>query len=155
VTAAAGLGVFGTRGSDLSLPVPVEGLGVSPAVLEAAVRVVAAALSQHQPTPAPPAAGERDGQLPPLLSPGQAGKLFGVSRQTVDRMVDDGELPSVVLREGGRQRMVRIPKLFVLSLLADLNKGRRVVSLKEYTAQWTASVTPPGSSAAPGKGEAW
>jgi hypothetical protein len=64
--------------------------------------------------------------------------MMGISRQTVDRMVDDAELPSVVLRQGTRQRMVRIPARFVVEMLSDLNSGTRVC-LKDYTARWMAS----------------
>ena len=118
---------------------------VPPAVLEAVVRAVAVALSPRQLVPAPRGPEDEGGGLPPLLSPQQAAKLIGVSRQTIDRMVADGELPSVVLREGTRQRMVRIPKAFMLQLLSDLNAGVRV-SLRDYTARWLAAV--PGQSAA-------
>ncbi len=128
------------------LALPLEDT-VPPAVLEAVVRAVAAALSLRQLVPVPRAQADDGEGLPPLLSPVQAGKLIGVSRQTIDRMVADGELPSVVLREGTRQRMVRIPKAFMLQLLRDLNAGAQV-SLKDYTARWLASV-PAQSAAAP------
>ncbi len=120
-----------------------------PALLEAVVRAVAAALAPRQIVQAP-RGGDRE-DLPPLLSPPQAGKLLGVSRQTIDRMVGAGELPSIVLREGTRQRMVRIPKAFVLQLLSDLNAGAGI-SLKEYTARWLASVAAPAGEVAPQPG---
>jgi excisionase family DNA binding protein len=128
------------------LALPLEDT-VPPAVLEAVVRAVAAALSPRQLVPVP-REPEDDGQdLPPLLSPVQAGRLIGVSRQTIDRMVADKELPSIVLREGTRQRMVRIPKAFVLQLLRDLNAGMQV-SLKDYTARWLASAAGQPAAAA-------
>jgi excisionase family DNA binding protein len=65
-------------------------------------------------------------------------ELLGLSRNTVDRMVADGQLPFVVTREGARQRMVRIPKAFVLAMLKNLNAGTSIPSLQEYAAQWTA-----------------
>jgi excisionase family DNA binding protein len=77
--------------------------------------------------------------LPALLAPQQVADLMGISRNTVDRMVDDGELPGIVLREGSRQRMVRVPKAFVLQLLRDLNGGARI-SLREYADRWRATV---------------
>ena len=77
--------------------------------------------------------------LPALLAPQQVADLMGISRNTVDRMVDDGELPGIVLREGSRQRMVRVPKTFVLQLLRDLNGGARI-SLREYADRWRATV---------------
>jgi excisionase family DNA binding protein len=66
--------------------------------------------------------------------------LLGVSRNTVDRMIADAELPSVVLRRGARQQMVRVPKAFVVQLLADLSAGARI-SLRDYAAQWTGQAT--------------
>ena len=113
---------------------------VPPPLLEAVVRAVATALVPRQPQRAADGHGDTGEDLPPLLSPLQAATLMGVSRQTVDRMVDAGELPSIVLRKGSRQRMVRIPKAFVLTLLKDLNAGA-AVTLKDYTTRWLASVT--------------
>jgi len=123
---------------EINLPAPALETALPPAVLEAAVRAMVAALVPRQPPAVPGARAVARPDLPPLLSPLQVARLIGVSRQTVDRMVDDGELPSVVLRQGGRQRMVRIPARFVIEMLADLNSGTRV-SLKEYAARWTAS----------------
>jgi excisionase family DNA binding protein len=77
--------------------------------------------------------------LPALLAPQQVADLLGISRNTVDRMVEDGELPGIVLREGNRQRMVRVPKGFVLQLIRDLNKGAQI-SLREYADKWRATV---------------
>ena len=112
---------------------------VPPPLLEAVVRAVATALVPRQLPQAADGHGDSGDDLPPLLSPLQTATLMGVSRQTVDRMVDSGELPSIVLRKGSRQRMVRIPKAFVLTLLKDLNAGS-AVTLKDYTARWLASV---------------
>jgi len=110
------------------------------ALLEAVVRAVTQAICGFRPQEPAPSAGQ-DGRpdLPPLLAPQQAADLMGVSRNTVDRMVEDGDLPSVPLRQGSRQRMVRIPKAFVLAMLADLNAGQSITSLKGYAAAWQAS----------------
>jgi excisionase family DNA binding protein len=117
---------------------PLEGT-VSPEVFEAAVRAVAAALSPRR-TLVSPAVQDGGGEdRPPLLSPPEAGKMLGVSRNTIDRMVADRELPSIVLREGARQRVVKIPRAFLEQLLGDLTAGVQV-SLKDYTARWLASV---------------
>jgi excisionase family DNA binding protein len=118
---------------------PAGDAAVQQAVLHAAFRVLAETMQPRQAVQVPAAGGDGRDDLPPLLAPGQVAKLIGVSRNTVDRMVADGELPSVVLRRGARQQMVRIPKAFVLQLLRDLNSGARV-SLREYAAQWSASI---------------
>jgi excisionase family DNA binding protein len=110
--------------------------GDEPGLLQAMLRAL---LAEVQATRQPSEQDDDRADLPPLLSPIQVGKLMGVSRNTVDRMVEDGELPSVVLREGSRQRMVRVPKAFVLQMLRDLNKGARI-TLKDYAARWSASV---------------
>jgi len=85
--------------------------------------------------------------LPALLAPQQVANLMGISRNTVDRMAEDGDLPALVLREGNRQRMVRVPKAFVLKLLEDLNNGARI-ELRDYAATWQAGVV--GGAAAAG-----
>lgn len=125
-----------------------EGSAVPEALLEAVIRGVTQALYGHGPQQAATAEAEDSRpDLPPLLAPQQVADLLGVSRNTVDRMAEDGELPSVVLREGSRQRMIRVPKAFVLQMLRDLNKGARI-SLKDYAARWSASVV--GQVPAPG-----
>ena len=90
--------------------------------------------------------------LPALLAPQQVADLFGTSRNTVDRMVEDGELPCIVLRAGNRQRMVRVPKAFVLQLLRDLNGGARI-SLRDYADRWRATVASQTTAGALGAAE--
>jgi excisionase family DNA binding protein len=123
---------------------------VPEALLEAVVRAVTRAIYGYRPQLSAPSADE-DGRpdLPPLLAPQQAADLFGISRNTIDRMAEDGELPSVSLREGTRQRMVRIPKAFVLAMLSDLNRGMSIPSLRDYAARWQASLTA-GTAGLPG-----
>jgi excisionase family DNA binding protein len=117
-------------------------------LLEAVVRAVTGVFAvRFREAPGPDVDDGRP-DLPPLLAPQQAADLLGISRNTVDRMVDDGDLPFVPLRAGARQRMVRIPKAFVLAMLADLNAGRSIPSLREYAARWQASVTGTAPAAA-------
>lgn len=124
---------------------PAHGRGLQAAVpeelLETIIRAVTEAVVGQPARPAevPQVLEDDRPDLPPLLAPQQVADLLGVSRNTIDRMVGDDELPSIVLREGTRQRMVRVPKSFVLRLLADLNAGARI-SLREYAALWQASV---------------
>jgi excisionase family DNA binding protein len=122
----------------------LDGVVLPPDALQAVIRAVAQAFG----VPRPPAEQDAADDLPPLLGPGQAAKLLGVSRNTMDRMIADGQVPSVVLREGPRQRMVRVPKAFIVGLLKDLNSGVRV-HLEDYTARWLESVAaPPAAPAA-------
>ena len=125
--------------------VPAYGRAVQDAVPEDLLEVIIRAVTEAvmaQPgrlREAPPAFEDDRPDLPALLAPQQVADLMGISRNTVDRLVEDGELPGIVIREGSRQRMVRVPKAFVLKLLRDLNKGARI-SLRDYTARWQAEV---------------
>lgn len=83
-------------------------------LLEAVFRALSAPLSAAVPVGDHP-------NLPPLLNPGQVVELMGI-----DRMVKVGDLPWVMPRKGPRQRVIRIPKAFVLAMIADLNAGRSI-----------------------------
>jgi hypothetical protein len=97
-----------------------------------------AALAQRAARPEPVADDQPD--LPALLSPTQVEKLTGIDRNTIDRMVRDGELPYIVPRKGARKRMIRIPKAFIVRMLADLNAGTSIPDMAAYAATWNASV---------------
>jgi excisionase family DNA binding protein len=137
------------QGSVPACPRAAHDAAVPGDLLEAVVRAVTGVLAgQFRGAPSPAAGDDGRPDLPPLLAPQQAADLLGVSRNTVDRMVGDGDLPSVPLREGARQRMVRIPKAFMLAMLADLNAGRSIPSLGDYAARWQDSVTGTAPAAA-------
>src|SRR5579859_1573171 len=87
---------------ETSHPQPSVEAALSAAVFDATVRAMASVLAHRAPSTRPSEAGA-DGELPALLSPGQTARLMGISRQTVDRMVNDGELPSITMRTGPRQ----------------------------------------------------
>lgn len=112
-----------------------------PGMLDAVVRTVLTVMAAQQPTASTPADDRPD--LPALLSPAQTAEVLGVDRNTVDRMVKDEDLPSIVLREGAKQKMVRIPKAFVLRMLATLNAGVSIPDVKRYSRQWQASAAIP------------
>src|SRR5256885_10419764 len=80
---------------------------------------VAHAISQGEPCqivpcdPKKPKTSRRLGPPSPqaqLLSPKQAADRLGVSRSTVDRMIADGSLEFVPLRQGKRKRLIGISK---------------------------------------------
>jgi excisionase family DNA binding protein len=105
-----------------------------PTVLEAAIRALAAALASAgaQPmSPGDPAEGR------PLLDLEETAKLLGVSRMTVARMADKGQLPSVIIRRGRVQKTRRIPRAFVDQMVAQACAGAQV-DMEEYTAAWLA-----------------
>src|SRR5437588_5613451 len=72
---------------------------------------VAHAISQVPCDPKKPKTSRRLGPPSPqaqLLSPKQAADRLGVSRSTVDRMILDGSLEFVPLRQGKRKRLIGI-----------------------------------------------
>jgi excisionase family DNA binding protein len=74
-----------------------------------------------------------------MLTVKQAAALMGMSRMTVIRKADAGELPCVVVSRGTRQKMRRFPRAPIEELAARGGTSARA-DLKEYTAQWLASI---------------
>ena len=75
---------------------------------------------------------------------------MGISRMTVIRKADAGELPCIVINRGTRQKMRRFPRAAIEQLAAGgIASGQ--ADLKEYTACWLADVAarigPPGVEA--------
>jgi hypothetical protein len=112
-------------------------IGVPPGVFEAALRAALVVVQSQQPVA--PSADERP-DLPPLLKPEQVKELTGWSRNTVDRMIDEGDLPHICAREGARQRMRQVPKAFVLQMMADLKRGVSIPDMKAYAQQWQETI---------------
>jgi excisionase family DNA binding protein len=109
----------------------IDSRALLPGVLEAVVQVLAAALAPGaQPAQAADQAGDR-----PLLAVEETAELLGVSRMTVTRMVDEGRLPSVIVRRGRVQKTRRIPRAFVDRMLADACAGAHV-DMEEYATEW-------------------
>jgi excisionase family DNA binding protein len=102
--------------------------------LEAVIRALAGALTAGGPRPAQ--SGSPTGDRP-LLDLEETAELLGVSRMTVARMADEGQLPSVVIRRGRVQKTRRIPRAFVDRMVADASAGAQV-DLEEYAAVWLA-----------------
>jgi len=61
-----------------------------------------------------------------LLNIDQAAELLQVSRMTVIRLVDEGQLPAIVMRRGKVQKIRRIPRAYIQALIADATAGRHV-----------------------------
>jgi len=111
-----------------------EGLMIEPELLEAAVQVVVAALA---PRPSP-IAGQK-ASPGPMLTVAQTAALMGISRMTVIRKADAGELPCVVINRGTRQKMRRFPRAAIEQLAAGrITEGQ--ADLKEYTTRWLADI---------------
>jgi len=99
-------------------------------VLEAFARVMASVLASGQVRPAAGLARPL-----PMLTVQQVAVLLGMSRMTVIRKADAGELPCVVVSRGTRQRMRRFPRAAIEELAADGGGGAQA-DLAEFTARW-------------------
>lgn len=113
----------GSRLSGLGLPV-----GVVEAFACALASVVSAADAQADRMP-------RD-ELQ-LLDVDETAELLGVSRTTVTRMVNEGVLPSLVVRRGKVQKTRRIPRVLVERIVADAIAGAQV-DMEGYASAWLA-----------------
>jgi excisionase family DNA binding protein len=102
--------------------------------VEAAVQLVMAALASR-PSPGP---GQKSSPGP-MLTVAQTAALMGISRMTVIRKADAGELPCVVINRGTRQKMRRFPRA-AIELLAAGGIADGQADLKEYTTRWLAYV---------------
>ena len=120
--------------SPLTLPSSTDVEMVTPEALEAVVRVLITLLAPL----ATPAAAQNAGPSP-MLTVKQTAALMGMSRMTVIRKADAGELPCVVISRGTRQKMRRFPRA-PIEELATRGGANAEADLKEYTAQWLASI---------------
>jgi excisionase family DNA binding protein len=74
-----------------------------------------------------------------MLTVAQTAALMGISRMTVIRKADAGELPCVVINRGTRQKMRRFPRAAIEQLAAGrITEGQ--ADLKEYTTRWLADI---------------
>ena len=78
-------------------------------------------------------AGKPAGQPQPMLTVAETAALLGISRMTVIRKADAGELPCLVVIAGPRKKIRRFPRRFVEELM--LAKGRSL-SIEEFTTIW-------------------
>jgi excisionase family DNA binding protein len=78
----------------------------------------------------------------PLLDVAETARLLKVSRMTVVRLIDERRIPAVIVRRGGSQKIRRIPRAFILRLLADANAGAQV-DVDQLTTAWLAEMARP------------
>jgi len=74
----------------------------------------------------------------PMPTVQQTAALLGMSRMTVIRKAEAGELPCVVVSRGTRQKMRRFPRAAIEELAASGGGGAQV-ELTAYTASWLAA----------------
>ena len=125
---------MGDQARPLAPAAPADSVVPPPRVLEAVIRALTVALTRggtRSASSADPAVDK------PLLDLEETAGLLGVSRMTVARMADEGQLPSVVIRRGRVQKIRRIARTFVDRIVADACAGAEV-DLAEYTATWLA-----------------
>lgn len=118
-------------GSHLPVPRRDDDVGAADLV-EAFARVAMVMLARH---PDPPPRPEHPS---PMLTVRQVAALMGMSRTTVIRKADAGELPCVIVSRGTRKTMRRFPRAAIEELIA-CGGGTAQVDLREYTTQWLAA----------------
>ncbi len=117
---------------------PARRAVLPPGVLEAVTRALADILAAAV---APPGQATGSAGDTPLIDAEQTAELLGVSRMTVIRMADEGQLPAIVVRRGKVQKIRRIPRAFVERLIADVAAGAQV-DVDTYAAAWLAEHAP-------------
>jgi Helix-turn-helix domain len=79
----------------------------------------------------------------PLVDLAEAARLLRVSRMTMTRLCDQGQVPCVVVCRGRRQQLRRIPRAFIDAVALDAITAGGQVDLKEFAAAWRARSTQP------------
>jgi excisionase family DNA binding protein len=110
------------------------GVTVTPELLEAVARAIAAALVPQQPQPAASSPEE----AADFLTTRQFARRLGISHETVRRLAIAGELPCTVVCRGSRKTTRRYPRRFADEFAAS---GLDVADLAEFTTRWRARIT--------------
>jgi excisionase family DNA binding protein len=127
----------GVAVGDQQVSAPPAGATVTPELLEAVARAIAAALVPQQPQPA--TAGPEE--TADFLTARQLAQRLGISHETVRRLAIAGELPYTVMCRGTRKTTRRYPRRFADEFAAS---GLDVADLAEFTIRWRARVTVAG-----------
>jgi hypothetical protein len=91
-------------GAGESLPLPPAVIQLAQAMAESLARAGQRGREEAVPQP---------DDRPPLVDLREAARLFGVPRMTVTRLCDQGRLPCVVVAQGARQKLRRVPRAFI------------------------------------------
>lgn len=86
--------------------------------------------------------------LPPLVDLREAARLLGVSRMTVTRLCDQGRIPCVVVLQGARQKLRRVPRSFIDAVASEALAAGGEVDLAEFASAWLARHGGAGADAA-------
>jgi hypothetical protein len=120
----------------VSLP-SAGGAAVTPELLEAVARAVAAVLASPRPQPA----DAEPGEAADFLTARQLARRLGISHETVRLKAIAGELPCTVVCRGSRKTTRRYPRRFADEFAAS---GMDAGDLAEFTAWWRAKVAGDG-----------
>jgi len=110
-----------------------DGVTVTPELLEAVARAVAAVLVPQQRPPATPSPEEAQD----FLTAKQFARRLGISHETVRRLAIAGVLPCTVVCRGARRTTRRYPRRFADEFAAS---GLDVAELAEFAAVWRIQV---------------
>jgi hypothetical protein len=116
---------------DQQVSVPPASVTVTPELLEAVARAIAAVLVPQKPQPAASSAEE----AADFLTARQFALRLGISHETVRRLAIAGELPCTVVCRGSRKTTRRYPRRFADEFVAS---GLDVADLAEFTTRWRA-----------------
>jgi excisionase family DNA binding protein len=122
------------RDQRVSVP-SADGVTVTPELLEAVARAVAAVLV---PPPRPPAVPGPEEAAADFLTAKQFARRLGISHETVRRLAIAGVLPCTVVCRGAERTTRRFPRLFADEFAAS---GLDVADLAEFAARWRARVS--------------
>jgi excisionase family DNA binding protein len=87
---------------------------------------------------------------PPLVDLTEAARLLGVSRMTITRLCDQGRVPCVVVAQGTRQKLRRVPRAFIDSVAAEALAAGGELDLAGFASAWLARHGGPGEAASEG-----
>jgi excisionase family DNA binding protein len=106
-------------------------VAVTPELLEAVARALAAVLVPQQPQPV---AADPE-EAADFLTARQFARRLGISHETVRRLAIAGELPCTVMCRGSRKTTRRYPRRFADEFAAS---GLDAADLAEFTSRWRA-----------------
>jgi len=121
-------------------------LPLPPAVIQLA-QAMAKGLARAGPRGREEAAPQPDDR-PPLVDLREAARLLDVPRMTVTRLCDQGRLPCVVVAQGARQKLRRVPRAFIDAVAAEALVAGGEVDLAGFASASLARHTGAGRSRA-------
>jgi hypothetical protein len=130
---------------------PPDAGQLPPAVAELA-RAMAEGLALAGRRPVTRAGDTAANDRPPLVDLKEAARLLGVSRMTMTRLCDQGRVPCVIVAQGPRQKLRRVPRAFIDSVASGAMSAGGELDLAGIAAAWLAEhAAPTGTVAVTGE----